>query len=84
MRFGLRGGSIEISLQSFPPSAAAALTGGFHLLPLGDGAIDLWYVPASGDGTMRIHLVRGAPPTDPKLYERASNRGAAGVVEGGS
>ena len=54
-----------------PRSAGVELAAGFHLLPLGDGAIDLWYVPASGDGSMRIHLVRGAPPTDPKVFERA-------------
>lgn len=65
-------GELAESLQK--PSTIAA---DFHLMPLGAGAIDVWYVPAAGDGTQRLHLVRAAPPADPRLYERAGRATSA-------
>ena len=60
------------------PDAAAELAApasSFHLRPLGEGPIDLWFVPEAAEGKLRLHLVRRASPTDPKLYERADASG---------
>jgi len=70
----------DAELLPAPASPEAAERGApeaaFHLLPLREGPIDLWYVPEAGAGKLRLHLLRGMPPRDPRLYERAEARGS--------
>jgi hypothetical protein len=54
--------------------SAIRLAGDFHLLPLGDEALDCWFRPEPTEHPdLKLRLKRDAPPEDPSLFERAEN-----------
>jgi hypothetical protein len=54
--------------ESGPPGAR----GGLRVLPLGDAALDAWFLPAGDEGP-RLHLVREPVPVEPgAVFDRAA------------
>ncbi len=60
--------------SSLPRRPPIRLVGDFHLLPLGDEALDCWFWPEPTEHPeLKLRLIREAPPEDPSLFERAEN-----------